>query len=213
MLKNKPLVAIIFLVLLGGGLVILVKELRKPQYPYANANSMFVPVISPTTAPAVSVPMAKETVIESPDGKMKLTMQEKRENKRITYTFSTSEKDKAEKKLIFTQELTATQSASVPFNTWSPDDKYVFLKLEAGNNPNYYVLSATGNPLSTDNAYINIADLFSQKYTDYFLTDVTGWAAPDLLILNTKKISGEQGPSLWFDIQSQKFIQLSTLFN
>ena len=56
-------------------------------------------------------------------------------------------------------------------------------------------------------------ELFAQKYADYKITDVTGWAAPTLLVVNTDKLDGTVGPSFWFDVASLSFTRLSTRFN
>ncbi|OGK11473.1 hypothetical protein A2954_06385 [Candidatus Roizmanbacteria bacterium RIFCSPLOWO2_01_FULL_37_12] len=76
----------------------------------------------------------------------------------------------------------------------------------------YFVLPASDSLPDSDLENIDVNDLFSQNYPQYALTEITGWAAPNLLILNTTAEGGERGPSFWFDISAQTFIQLGTLF-
>lgn len=139
------------------------------------------------------VKTSSPTIVDSPDGKAKLTMKKIASNNLVNYTFNTD-------KSIFTKTLASSNTLSIPFNTWSPDNKYVFLKENLGKEINYYVLSAAGKELT------NISSLFRQKYPDYKLVEITGWAAPSLLILNTL------GPSLWFDVTNQAFTLLSIKF-
>ena len=74
-------------------------------------------------------------------------------------------------------------------------------------------MMASGNPIKTDLQNTEVFALFSAKYPDLKVTDVTGWASNNLLVINTDKVSGEVGPSFWFELPSQGFIQLSERFN
>jgi hypothetical protein len=136
---------------------------------------------------------------ESADGKVTLNMKKETNNDLVTYTFTSSTGS------FYTQTLTSNISMSIPVNTWSPDNKYFFIK-ESGSENIYLVISPLGE--ST-----NINDKFKAKYTDYVITDVTGWAAPNLLIVNTNKLDDTKGPSIWFDITSGGFTILSTRFD
>jgi hypothetical protein len=53
---------------------------------------------------------------------------------------------------------------------------------------------------------MEISELFYAKYSEYKITDITGWAAPNLLIVNTDDVNSEEGPSFWFDVSSKTFI-------
>ena len=115
--------------------------------------------------------------------------------------------------MIFTKELNKSQDLLIPYNTWSPDNKYLFLKETTPTTNNYYVLTASGAPLKEEVKYVNIQELFSQKQPDYSITDVTGWADPNLIVGNTKSNKEGRLVSFWFEVSSQVFIQLSTYFN
>ena len=115
--------------------------------------------------------------------------------------------------MIFAKELNKSQDLLIPYNTWSPDNKYLFLKEITPTTNNYYVLTASGAPLKEGVKYVNIQELFSQKQPDYSITDVTGWADPNLIVVNTKSNKEGRLVSFWFEVSSQVFIQLSTYFN
>ncbi|MBI4004821.1 hypothetical protein HY358_01650 [Candidatus Roizmanbacteria bacterium] len=155
-------------------------------------------------------PMA-ETVIRSPDGKKTLIIKKQESISLTSYSFYTSDVQTAEKIPIFIQTKKSNQSISAPFNTWSPDDNNLFLIEETSKGKDYLVFHASGKPFTDDSEYINITELFKQKLPEYVLEDVTGWAAPDLLIVNTKTSEGV-GRSFWFEITSLSFIQLENYF-
>ena len=125
------------------------------------------------------------------------------------YTSSYSEEDK---KLIFEKNGKFNIDWKIPYNTWSPDNAYFFIEEISAAKSDYYVFSAVGDLFSSGVQFININGLFMQKFPDYIIEEVTGWASPTLLIVNTKSKENKE-TSFWFDVQSQDFIQLSTYFN
>lgn len=138
------------------------------------------------------VKTSSPTIVESPDGKARLTMKKTISNSLVNYTFSID-------KPIFSKTIASTNTISIPHNTWSPDNKYIFLKENLGKETNYNVLSVSGKEL------INVSGLFRQKYPDLKLVEITGWVAPTLLVLNTQK------SSFWFNVTNRSFILLSSL--
>ncbi len=171
---------------------------------YKNNNSVPLGIQIPTTITANAA--NPDVSIISPDGKTNLTMKTVVDNNSIIYTFTTNN-------LIYTKTTTKDDIFAIPFNSWSPDNKYVFLKETNGNTTSFLVLNSSGVPFKDGSQYINISDNFTQKLNNYKLDDITGWAAGTLLVLNTNKIDGEKGPSFWFDLTSSTFIQLSNRFN
>ncbi len=130
----------------------------------------------------------------SPDGKKNLTMKIQTKNDGSTYSFY------IENELLFTRTL-ANGKMSIPYNTWSIDDKHVFLKEEVTSGTNFY-LEPEG---------INVSEKFKEKFPDYKLQDVTGWGGENLLVINAN--DGKDDISFWFDITSKSFIRLSNRFN
>lgn len=173
---------------------------------------------TPTTPTPTILPSAKEEVIssDSPDGKKKLTLKKIREGSLTAYSVFTSdipEVASPSEVLIYEATIDSSQRLSIPYNTWSPDDAYVFLQEDSQAGRDYYVFSSTGGSFANGEQYLHIRDLFTKGRPEFTLTEVTGWAAPYLLIVNTITTDGTEGPSFWFDLSSQSFIQLSTRFN
>jgi len=144
--------------------------------------------------------VVQKTEIVSPDGKVILLMNQKRSGDNISWTFSIGDTQ------LYQETLPKDIQFSIPFNTFAPDNKFIFIKKTSANLSSYIVLSSSGKSME-------ISELFYAKYSEYKITDITGWAAPNLLIVNTDKVGGGKGPSFWFDVSSKSFIRLSNRFN
>ena len=185
-------------------------------YQYFVYRTRQEPTISPVTA--LSIPTPTPTVIflpvsvDSPDGTRTLTMKYQENNTTATYSFFASEKPENLEKLIATKTVPALYTFSIPDNTWSPDNKYAFVTESTPTKKSYFIFPASESLPENNLQNTDVHALFSQKYPQYILTDITGWVAPNLLIMNTTADGGERGPSFWFDITTQVFIQLGTLF-
>ncbi|MEK7079054.1 MAG: hypothetical protein AAB929_03200 [Patescibacteria group bacterium] len=200
-----------FIISLGTALslFVLVQQNNKvDQRVFSSLNSS---VETSLPSPAPSYPELN-SVMGSPDGTKSLLMKKRRAEDQTNYSFFTSSSSEYPQ-LIFARDLDESHSLTVPYNTWSPDNKYFFLKETTPTVNNYFIFNASGVPLKDEIKYINIQDLFSQKQPDYSITDVTGWADPNLIIVNAKKNNDGQLVSFWFEVSSQSFIQLSTYFN
>jgi hypothetical protein len=159
-----------------------------------------------STPPPVPVVRAAEPIIVgSPDGKMSLTMRKEKGNGTVIYTFLIKDEGSGVQKEIFTKTEAAEVTLSIPDNTFSPNNKYVFLKDTGASGTTYFVLA--------DTQVLDVSSLFAAKYQNYVITDATGWGGPTLLVINTNKAGGGTGPSFWFDVAGKSFIQLSTRFN
>lgn len=183
----SKLIPALFLVLIIGAIGVLFLNNHKA------ASSNFA---SPVVLPAV-VPQSQVTSQVAPDGKNTLTMKKQSNGNLLTYTFTAADGT------FFTKDNPIGVTMSIPFNTWSTDDKTFFVKEDTGSVTNWYVY-----PGAT-----NVSDYFSQKFPNLKIGDITGWAANTLLIVNTNNPDGTQGFTYWFDIQSHSFIQLAERFN
>lgn len=160
----------------------------------------------PAYAPRVVVADSPElTTIEAPDGKNKLVAKAEKTKDGTTYSFSVVNDTTGISKNLLTKSVPVGTVISIPFNTFSPDDKYIFLKETTPSNITYFV------PLGDQ--ILDISALFPEKHPNYIITDVTGWGGMTLIVVNTDKKEGGVGPSFWFDVTSKSFIQLSTRFN
>lgn len=202
-----------FIITLGTALSLFVLVQRNN---YNNQTSFslsaMVPTISITTPTSAPYPMQTSSM-GSPDGSMNLTMNSQRGKGTTKYTFFTSSPEGLDK-VIFSKELAGAESLSIPYNTWSPDNRYIFLHESTSSSlHNYYVLNASGIPIKDEVKYVNIQELFSAKQPDYTIVEVTGWADPNLIIVNAKSNKENRVVSFWFEVSSQSFIALSTYFN
>lgn len=184
------------------------------HYNQVDKKNIFLTSAAPLLSPAPTIipqGSTETTAVVSPDGTAKLIMEKQLKEGMVSYTFLTSKADNHEQQ-IFSKIVSNFYNFMIPFNTWSPENKYVFIKESISVGSVYYVFNANGDLFSDNSPYINVTDLFDIKLADYTMTEITGWADPNLLIINTKTKQGEQGPSFWFEIPSRSFIQLSTHF-
>lgn len=166
-----------------------------------------------TPTPTIIIPSPIQiTSMDSPDGTRTLTMERQQIKDHFRNSFFTSIKSEKTKQLIFRKEEVLSQNLSIPYNTWSPDNIYVFIKEATPTINNYYVFFTSGNSFPDSSQYLNIQSLFEKKVSDYTILDVTGWAAPNLLLVNAKKNQSEKKVSFWFDVTSQSFTLLGTYF-
>lgn len=172
----------------------LVAPQRTPQL-NKETKSIIIPV-------EASGPVQKD----SPDGKLTLLMNSLKDKNGITYTFSVSGKE------IFVKTVDLLTTITIPYNTWDPNGKYIFLKEESPSGVRFFVLSTTVLSSDQNEHTADITDLFSKKYPDLKIKDVTGWGGINLIIVNSMKTDGERGPSFWFEMPSHYFSQLSTRF-
>lgn len=211
LLLKRELATLSFIILATAiSLFILVNRNRNMNQPVFSATIPVFSSLTPTEIPPG--PIQSETM-NSPDGTKTLTMKKQQIKDIIKYSIYTSDKSGTNEKLIFEKEEHVFQNFTIPYNTWSPDNVYFFLKEITPTVSNYYVFYASSDSFPDNVQYVNIQDLFKQKLPELILTDVTGWAAPNLLIANTNTYQGKLAFSFWFDVPSQSFIQLGTRFN
>lgn len=156
---------------------------------------------------------ATEINILSPDGKVSLTLKNIKTNDGLidqTLLISSDENNLTQ---IFTQNSTTGGLLTIPYNTFSPDNKYFFIRKNKADEPEYLVMRTDGKNLRGDTKSVEIYGLFKEKYKDFKITDITGWAGPTLTVINTDLKNGGAGPSFWFDLSNHSFIRLSTRFN
>jgi hypothetical protein len=144
--------------------------------------------------------------MDSPDGKLTLLMKMTKGDNGVAYSFSVSGKE------IFGKTVDPSVSFSIPFNTWSPNGKYVFLKEESTIGTRFFVLSAQVSSSDQNDKTADITDLFTKKYPDLKIKDVTGWGGVNLVIVNSIKNDGKRGPSFCFEMPGRYFTQLSMRF-
>lgn len=147
----------------------------------------------------------------SSDGKINLEMKPEKGANTTTWTLTARQGEEAAK-TIWWQTLPAETMISIPFNTVSPDNKYMFLKQAGPDKNRYLVLTTSGKPLSSGAQTVEFVELFEAKHPEYIITEATGWGGINLIVFNTDKAGGGAGPSFWFDVSGKSFIQLANRF-
>lgn len=166
-------------------------------------NNKNEPVLSAPIPPVV-VSIDPISVMDSPEGSKTLTLEGN--------SLFVSPKDDIQKQLLFKRGLESSEQLEIPFNTWDPENRYIFLKDKKPSGNDYLMFESSGKTFAEEAVFLSIQDLFNKKIQGYMIEDVTGWAAPNLLIINTKKTDEDAKVSFWFDVPSQSFIQLGTYF-
>lgn len=199
-------IILVLILVVGSVFIIGLKSQQQPSVPEYVANP------KPVKAEPVPTPEDATQEVVSPDGKWSAILTKKSGLTNSTYTLAIKDLEKSSKKEIYRTTLLDGDNLELPPNTFSPTDKYVFLK-KKGDKTEYIVMKASGEDLVKDQQTIEISSLFYKKYEDYVITDVTGWGGYTLLVVNTDKKEGGTGPSFWLDMSGFSFIRLSTRFN
>ena len=158
----------------------------------------------------------KETTVDviSPNEKITLTMKGlKKADGTLKQTFFISLDAAKESVEIYTHESNPSYQILIPYNTFSPDNKYIFLKIEDPERAQYIVVRTDGKNIRGEEKSVEITSLFYEKYEEFVITEVTGWGGYSLIVVNTNYKDGKIGPSFWFDLSNFSFIQLSNRFN
>lgn len=167
-----------------------------------------------TPIPTTFIPgPLKVEAMDSPDGTATFTLESQKFENSVQYSFFYTKAAGGNKTLIFSEEATSSKLYSVPYNTWSPDNVYIFLNESDGNRDGYIVFSVTGEPFIDGAKYLDIDELFAEKVAGFTIAEITGWAAPDLLLVNTTEDEKGTKVSYWFNVKTQGFTRLSTYFH
>jgi hypothetical protein len=161
----------------------------------------------PTSTP-LPTPIPREETFKhpSPDGKVQVELKAKYTSPQSTeYTVSTMDSDGSNSKVVY-QTILSGVKFQIPFNSWSPDNRYFFIEKNTGEA---YVFTRTGENITSSEQFFSVKDIFStpDRVDRYDMT--TGWASPTLLIIHTKNLDNSKGSSYWFEVPSQAIIQLS----
>lgn len=202
----KNILRIFLLVFLGVALSFML--VGKKQINNRNASAVSIPVTLPVEKPVSSRFETKEMV--SPDGTKNLILEKQTEQDKINYAVLTKNVDEDNETEILVKDADVNYQLEIPHNAWSPDNVYFFLK-QYDPATEYLVFFSSGEIFKDDTRYLSVKKLFSSKYPEFEIEDITGWTAVNLLLLNTKSQNGEK-ISFWFEVPSQSFTRLGTYF-
>lgn len=159
-------------------------------------------------------PSPKTTTILAPDGKMDLVVKEEKSGDSMIDTFTVSDASGGPQTQIYSETLPQGTTITIPYNTFSPDNKYIFLRRTDSSGFTYFALRTDGKSVVGTEQTVDFVSLFKEKYSaEYTITDVTGWGGMTLIVINVNKTDGSQGLSFWYDVASNSFIPLATRFN
>lgn len=165
------------------------------------------------TAPVLAKPQTASQI--SSDGTKQVIMKTTyNKDNTQTYAFSTADGTGINEQIIFSKTLDSTKTMNIPFNAWSPDNKYFFIQEQTkeGTTSGILAFKALGEPFSSEEKYFDVTDLFKKHESVNNFSEATGWASETLIIINTIAPNNTKGPSYWFEIPSKAIIQLSTEF-
>jgi hypothetical protein len=193
----------------GTILYIIIAAILSSVYVLNSKNSSPVFQSAPVIVPlASSTPKVETSSQISPDGKMNLIMRvTSNDDGTFSYEFSTQETGFP--KTVVYKTTADSKLFSVPFNAWSPHDKYFFIY--KGGSSNALVFRADGEPFSEADPFIDLASVFNSKFENIAIKEVTGWADPALIVFNKEEGDGKK-QSYWLEIPSKAIIPLSTNF-
>lgn len=163
--------------------------------------------IAPVINPILRIETSSQT---SPDGTKNLKMKKIPDSDgSYAFVFTVMDGSSANEHALYTAKVQNSDNLSIPFNTWSPDNKYLFIQK---NDNGALVFNASGEPITGSQPYFDVGELFIEKIKNVSPALITGWASPNLLIVNTVKEDNTKGPSYWFEVPSKAIMQLSSQF-
>ncbi len=172
------------------------------------ATAVPLALLPNTELSAVAAVQAVVTDVETTNliGDKKIIMRTKNLDDEQVYSFFLSDDSHGEFQ-FYTKTSTDVTEMLLPRNSYSPNDEYVFIQENVHGVHNFLLFKTSNEIFPNGQSYVNVTEMFNTDARDYVLKEVTGWAAPNLLIVYTTS-NGSKGPSFWFDVTSLSFIQL-----
>jgi len=141
--------------------------------------------------------------VRSGDGKVALAaVGRKLTDGSVNYTFKTTDREKDVESVLFEKIVGPGVSFTIPLNSWSPDNKQLFVEVKNGADISYLVFKADGSKYG-DLDYLNVNEYWEKSKNAYTIRTITGWEGNDLLSVKTV-----EGPSFWFVVSSRNFLRL-----
>lgn len=178
-------------------------------------TTLNLPVMTYTQPTPTPTPIPKTLIVTelSPNGGKKVTMAvTTNKGNTKTYAFSVSNGDGSGQQALYTITLPPSESMSIPYNSFSPDNKYLFLTHTIPTGTEGFVFRVSGDPMTGTDQYFNTATIFAAKQTGNTYQETTGWASETLLIINTTAADGTKSTSYWLEVPSKAIIPLATQF-
>lgn len=152
----------------------------------------------------------QESVEDAGQGKYRLVLNVKKTaSSSSEYKFHVLSLEDNSSLVLFTDTIDASKKYVTPFNSFAPDDKKLFIELDENGLKNYFVFNVDGSAFKDGSKFIDIRKAWLDSKNKSILTEATGWADKDLVIVKTNNADGTQGFNYWFVVGTRKFLQLS----
>ncbi len=186
-------------VLIVAGLVFTVMNIPKKNIVLRAEEATITPEVSSIT---------KLIEASNSDGQYRLVGSSELIKGSVHYSFRVEDAAENSSLLLFETKAADDETYSIPFNSWSSDNKYLFLQLNNSKGKNYYVFKADASLFADGLKYLDVGDYWSQGEREDVIKEVSGWAGPDLLMVYTTKPDGTGSSAYWFMVSSRKFMQV-----
>ncbi|HSW89645.1 MAG TPA: hypothetical protein VLH19_02105 [Patescibacteria group bacterium] len=192
------LVAVIVLFAAATYVVVTFSHSTQSQNPIIGA-------LQPTAEPSAPLTDAK-----TGDGKLKVSgTSAKQHDGGMKYTFSVTDISAKSTWTLYEATVAAGDSMAIPLNSWTPDNKVLFLEKTVGGVTDYLVFRGDAKPWPDGQQFLSVQDYWTTAGKNLTIRTATGWAGNDLLIIYTAKADGSRGPNFWFVTETHKFMQLA----
>lgn len=169
------------------------------------------PTLVPTSIPSPTSDVKPQIYAQiSPDGTKMLYMKiTKNQDLSKKYELMTGKTDETSLSLIYTITL-ADGTMDIPFNSWSPDNKYFFVNLTTSEQKNQSLIFKENGANFDENNSLNAYSIFSAREKEKKFDHATGWAGYSLLLVNSKNVFDQISSPFWLEVPSGNLIALSS---
>ncbi|MEK7070812.1 MAG: hypothetical protein AAB966_03320 [Patescibacteria group bacterium] len=145
------------------------------------------------------------------DGSLKIVGKRKTVGENIGYSFNILDNQNNTNLLLFETVADIGQTFAIPSNSWSSDNKYLFIQKNYLGGKDYYVFKADGSSFGDSKKFLEVGEYWRQSGNKEIIDHVSGWAGADLLVAYTTEPDGTGSKAYWFVIGSRKFMQVREL--
>ncbi|MCL4360585.1 hypothetical protein M1555_05050 [Patescibacteria group bacterium] len=161
------------------------------------------PIPTPT---AVPTPEIFHQNVHSPDGTKQIMLTRiSRGNGSATYEVGDADISGKDAVVLYTASVPVAARLSLPPNSWSPDNSYVYIY---ASESAVLVYRADGKPFPGGETARDVTADFHDKVSGKALRDVTGWDDAELLHVFTSLPDGSRSNPYWYDVVSRTFTGL-----
>ncbi len=194
----KKIIWLLVIMGLGVGLMFQLVKMKASRDLDSRAKQKEVPMVVVGTTEATNS-----------EGNLKLVgVSRKTTGAQTTYEFKIVDSQKNTEVPIYKTVADPGSEIEIPRNSWSPDYKQVFIKMNSPEGENYFVFRANGENYIDGGKYLAVGDYWREAKMKSKIRAITGWAGNDLLMVYTLNEDGLEGPAYWFVTSTRKFMQV-----